>query len=113
MSFVAAARPWRDVLWALLGICGGLWIILIFGSRETRHTTILQARAKREIKKKSELKNDPRYHKILQQQSVKELFKIALGRPFRFLFTEAIIVFGALYNGYLYGISYLFNGAFT
>lgn len=31
---------------------------------------------------------------------------------FRFLATEAIIIFCALYNGYLYGLSFLFNDAF-
>jgi len=36
-----------------------------------------------------------------------------LTRPFRFLGTEAIIVFAALYNGYLYGLSFLFNAAFA
>ncbi|KNG50141.1 mfs multidrug transporter [Stemphylium lycopersici] len=36
----------------------------------------------------------------------------ALARPFRFLSTEAIVQFGALYNGFLYGLSFLFNGAF-
>lgn len=33
-------------------------------------------------------------------------------RPFRFLSTEAIVQFGAAYNGFLYGLSFLFNGAF-
>ena len=37
---------------------------------------------------------------------------MALTRPLRFLMTEAIIIFAALYNGYLYGLSFLFNGAF-
>lgn len=44
---------------------------------------------------------------------MKQLFQVALSRPFRFLFTESIIMFGALYNGYLYGLSFLFNGAFS
>lgn len=49
----------------------------------------------------------------MKQRGVKELFRIALLRPFRFLFTEAIIVFAALYNGYLYGLRFLFNDAFS
>ncbi|KAL9056934.1 MAG: hypothetical protein Q9162_002600, partial [Coniocarpon cinnabarinum] len=47
------------------------------------------------------------------KHGARELFQIALGRPFRFLITEAIIVFGALFNGYLYGLSFLFNTAFS
>lgn len=49
----------------------------------------------------------------LKKRSVKELFTVALARPFRFLGTEAIILCAALYNGYLYGLSFLFNTAFA
>lgn len=49
----------------------------------------------------------------MKQTGARTLFKTALLRPFRFLFFEAIIIFGALYNGYLYGLSFLFNGAFS
>ena len=48
----------------------------------------------------------------LKQRGPQQLFGTALARPFRFLATEAIIQFGALYNGFLYGLSFLFNGAF-
>lgn len=37
----------------------------------------------------------------------------ALQSPFVFLFTEAIVQFSALYNGYVYGLSFLFNSAFV
>lgn len=49
---------------------------------------------------------------IFHRRGARELFHVALTRPFRFLSTEAIVIFGALYNGYLYGLSFLFNGAF-
>jgi hypothetical protein len=42
-----------------------------------------------------------------------DLTQKALKRPFLFLSTEAIIQFSALYNGYLYGLSFLFNSAFV
>ena len=81
--------------------------------KETRHTTILRKRLK------SKLKQNPSYDpkrgeaKLLEHRSARELFRIALTRPFRFLFTEAIVVFCALFNGYLYGLSFLFNEAFS
>ncbi|KAG6988563.1 major facilitator superfamily multidrug transporter mdrA [Physcia stellaris] len=110
-SFVAQSRPWRHVFWALLGVCGGFWLVLIFTLRETRHSILLIRRAAKERKQTGN--ESLEVPDAMKQRGVKELFKVALVRPFRFLFTEAIIVFAALYNGYLYGLSFLFNDAFS
>ncbi|KAK4541429.1 hypothetical protein LTR36_008030 [Oleoguttula mirabilis] len=48
-----------------------------------------------------------------RRKDLKELLIVTQTRPFRFLATEAIIQFGALYNACLYGITFLLNGAFT
>jgi MFS family permease len=113
-SFVAQTRTWREVFWALLGVSGGFWIImtvalLIVG--ETRHSVLLLRRAERERKLTG--RDDIDVPDEFKRRGPKELFKVALTRPFRFLFTEAIIMFGAAYNGYLYGLSFLFNDAFS
>jgi MFS family permease len=102
-SFVAATKGLRAVFWALLGICGGFWLIMIVTLRETRHSIILARRHN----VKSTL---PRSQRL--KQAIRDLWKKALQRPFLFLGTEAIIIFSALYNGYLYGLSFLFNSAF-
>ena len=110
-SLVAQNRGWRDVFWALLGVCGGVWLILLVTLRETRHSTLLRRRAARERKQTG---NDAiEVPDTLKRRGGRELFHDALLRPFRFLFTEAIIVFVTLYNGYLYGLSFLFNDAFA
>ncbi|KAK7999146.1 polyamine transporter [Apiospora marii] len=106
MSFVAEYRGWREVFWALLGICGGLWLIMVLVLDETRHTTILRRRAHGA----GSATTTP---DALKRRSADELFRVALTRPFRFLFTEAIVSLNALYNGYLYGLSFLFNIAFN
>ncbi|CAJ2505244.1 Uu.00g126380.m01.CDS01 [Anthostomella pinea] len=111
MSFVAEYRGWREVFWALLGICGGLWLIMALTLRETRHTTILRRRA-RTLAKHEVFDSEAAAAEAPKHRSANELFSVALTRPFRFLFTEAIVIFAALYNGYLYGLSFLFNGAF-
>ena len=49
-SPVAQNRGWRDVFWALLGLCSGVWLILLATLRETRHSTLLRRRAARERK---------------------------------------------------------------
>ena len=110
-SCIAQYKGWRDVFWALLGICGGLWLIMVATLKETRHSVLLLQRAARERKQRST--DAIEVPDSMKQRGPRTLFKIALLRPFRFLFTEAIIVFGALYNGYLYGLSFLFNGAFS
>ena len=46
------------------------------------------------------------------RKGLDELFKITLTRPLRFLFTEPITTFSAIYNGFLYGLVYLFNEVF-
>lgn len=115
MSFVAHHRGWRDVFWALLGICGTLWAIMTISllyCGETRHSIILARRAERE-RKQNDNSEDIEVPEHLRARSAKDLFRVTLSRPFRFLGTEAIIMFGALFNGYLYGLSFLFNTAFT
>ena len=110
-SCVAQYKGWRDVFWALLGICGSLWLIMTATLKETRHSVLLLRRAARERNKRGT--DAIEVPASMKQRGPRTLFKNALLRPFRFLFTEAIITFGALYNGYLYGLSFLFNGAFS
>lgn len=47
-----------------------------------------------------------------EKKGLHTLFAITLTRPFRFLFTEPITFFAAAYNGFIYGIVYIFNEAF-
>lgn len=83
--------------------------LLIAG--ETRHSILLLRRAKKERQRTGQQNIDVPEH--MRKRGVAELFKVALTRPFRFLFSESIVIFAALYNGYLYGLSYLFNTAFS
>ena len=110
-SFIAQHRDWRDIFWALLGICGGTWLILIVVIKETRHSTLLLRRAARQRKETGD--EAFQVPNGLKRKGGRELLNDALLRPFRFLFTEAIVIFAALYNGYLFGLSFLFNDAFA
>ena len=110
-SCIAQFKGWRDIFWALLGICGGLWLLMSVTLKETRHSVLLLRRAARERKERGT--DAIEVSDSMKQRGPRTLFKTALLRPFKFLFSEAIIVFGALYNGYLYGLSFLFNGAFS
>lgn len=114
LSFVAQDNPWRNSFWALLGICGGFWLIMtasLLYCGETRHNVLLLRRVKRERARTGNSSID--VPEDMRGRGVRQLTGVTLTRPFRFLFTEAIIMFAALYNGYLYGLSFLFNGAFS
>lgn len=110
-SCIAQFKGWRDIFWALFGICGGLWLIMTAMLKETRHSVLLLRRAARERKDRGT--NAIEVPDSMKERGPRNLVKTALLRPFRFLFSEAIIIFAALYNGYLYGLSFLFNGAFS
>lgn len=115
LSFVAEGHGWRTVFWALVGICGGSWLIMVFAllpfGNETRHSVLLRRQAGRLNKRSDGTKYT--VSEEMKAKSIGQLFKVTLSRPFRFLSTESIVIFCALYNGFLYGLSFLFNGAFN
>ncbi|KAJ5037947.1 uncharacterized protein L3040_006823 [Drepanopeziza brunnea f. sp. 'multigermtubi'] len=108
-AFVAGTRGFRDVFWALLGVCGAFWVIMVLTLRETRHNIILARMGRTPPSQGSH--GIPRVQRV--KKAASQLAQTALKRPFIFLYTESIIQFSALYNGYLYGLSFLFNSAFV
>ncbi|KAF2848801.1 MFS multidrug transporter-like protein [Plenodomus tracheiphilus IPT5] len=112
-SFVAHGRSWHDVFRIMFFICFAFWIIMVIALYflgETRHSVILLRRAR--ALRKATGNEDLEVPDGIKQRGPAQLFGTALARPFRFLSGEAIVQFGALYNGFLYGLSFLFNGAF-
>jgi len=90
-AFVAQYRGWRDVLWAIMGVSSGLWVLMtvvLLVCGETRHSVLLMKKAERERKRTG--RDDLEVPKDMKQRGVKQLFSVALTRPFRFLGTEAI-----------------------
>ena len=121
LSTVAQNHGWRTVFWTILAMNGTCWVLMtaaLWGN-ETRHTTILRKEARRIVslqdqeQQAQESGAGPKPPATPERRSVREIAHVALTRPFRFLFTEAIVIFGALYNGFLYGLSFLFNVAFV
>lgn len=112
-SFIAHGRTWHDVFRVMFFICLSFWIILVialYSLGETRHSVILLKRVNR--LRQASGNNEVETPDGIKQRGPKQLFGTALARPFQFLATEAIVQFCALYNGFLYGLSFLFNGAF-
>ncbi|PSN61323.1 MFS general substrate transporter [Corynespora cassiicola Philippines] len=112
-SFIAPGRSWHDVFRIMFFICFVFWLILVvalYALGETRHSVLLSRRA--QITRRITGDESVDIPDEAKKRRPRQLFGTALARPFRFLATEAIVQFGALYNGYLYGLSFLFNGAF-
>lgn len=115
-GYIALNPGWRMIFWVLMAITGGFWILLVTTVPETRHTIILQKKTRR-IRKQMEEENLKSAESTTDshaggRKGLHELFGITLTRPFRFLFSEPITTFSAIYNGFLYGLVYLFNEAF-
>ena len=111
-SVIARGRSWHEVFRIMFFICFAFWVVMtaalcLLG--ETRHSVLLARRARALEDSHHEHVEIP---DELKQRGAQQLFGASLLRPFRFLGTEAIVQFGALYNGFLYGLSFLFNGAF-
>ena len=115
-GYIGKNKGWTWIFWVLMIITGGFWVILVATIPETRHTIILQKKTQRvrramrkENLKAAELITDANAD---ERKGLHQLFAITLTRPFHFLFTEPITFFAAVYNGFLYGLVYLFNEAF-
>ncbi|KAG6356419.1 hypothetical protein INS49_015807 [Diaporthe citri] len=115
-GYVAIKKGWRWLFWVYMAVLGGFWILLVFTVPETRHTIILGKKTKR-LRKLLRSEGLAAARTIRDANSDEKaglgtLFAVTLTRPFRFLFTEPITLAAAIYNGFIYGIVYLFNEAF-
>jgi multidrug resistance protein len=115
-GYIGLDLGWRWIFWILMAISGGFWIALALTIPETRHSIILQrkaARARKQMHSESlQSASTTADTHVSDRKGLHQLFSITLTRPFVFLFTEPITTFSAAYNGFLYGLVYLFNEAF-
>ncbi|KAK4553706.1 hypothetical protein LTR86_009204 [Recurvomyces mirabilis] len=122
-GYFAMTFGFRWLFWFFMIVTGSIWILMLFTLPETRHSIILEGKAakiRKTLAKESTNQEDVQTlignisdaHSKGQKRSIHTLFAINLTRPFRFLFTEPITVGAAAYNGFIYGIVYLFNEAF-
>ncbi|KAM0709309.1 hypothetical protein Q7P35_003347 [Cladosporium inversicolor] len=117
-GYLVQNEGWRNLFWALMGITGGILIIMTLLLPETRHSTLLEKKAAR-LRKVLSKEGYPEAatrisdaHSMGSKRSMHTLFAVNLTRPFRFLFTEEITMAAAAYNGFIYGVVYLFNESF-
>lgn len=115
-GWIALYMGWRWLFWVYMAILGGFWILLVLTVPETRHSIILERKTKRlrkQLRSEGLVAADHlRDANADDKRGLASLFATTLTRPFRFLFTEPITMAAAIYNGFIYGIVYLFNEAF-
>lgn len=115
-GFIGQNLGWHWIFWILMIITGTTWLLLIFTIPETRHSIILQKKTKRlrKLMKKENLKSADSITDANadERKGLHQLFAITLTRPFHLLFTEPITFLASVYNGFLYGLVYLFNESF-
>ncbi|KAI9929751.1 hypothetical protein ASPWEDRAFT_183808 [Aspergillus wentii DTO 134E9] len=112
-GYIGLNLGWRWIFWILMAITGGIWVLITLTVPETRHTIILERKAKRvqKIMQQENLASAASTTDAHAKKGLHQLFATTLTRPFRFLFSEPITTFSAIYNGFLYGLVYLFNEA--
>lgn len=101
LGYLAAVKGFRIMSWALMGITGGFWLIMLVTMPETRHSTILERKAKRVRKTldKEGIRSDQIYDINYDgKKTLYGLFSVHLTRPFKFFFTEPITFCAAAYN---------------
>ncbi|KAI7487631.1 MFS general substrate transporter [Hortaea werneckii] len=118
-GWIVLQTNWHWLFWVFMIVTGSLLVLMIVSLPETRHSIILERKAKRVRKTLAKegvstdtLQNISDAHSKGEKRSLHSLFAVNLTRPIRFLFTEPITMGAAAYNGLIYGIVYLLNEAF-
>jgi multidrug resistance protein len=110
-GFLGQAQGWRWVEGFMAIFTGALWIIAALTVPETYTPVILRRRAAKMSKMtgkvyKSKLEINQGHKTVLKE------IKIALTRPWVFLFTESVVLILSVYQAIIYGTLYLTFAAF-
>jgi hypothetical protein len=110
-SFIAQVQGFRAVFWPMMATTGIYFLLLCTVLRETRQSVLLRRRVEKFRKETGNIDLDALEE--MRTQIMRKLLRVPLVRPFHFLVTEPVIIFYVAFNGYLFGLTFLFNGAFT
>ncbi|OCK74066.1 MFS general substrate transporter [Lepidopterella palustris CBS 459.81] len=115
-GFLAVYKGWRFLFWFFMAVLGAAWVLMVLTLPETRHTIILQRKTHR-VRAQLAAEGLKAASNIIDATAAErkgwvKLFSVTLTRPIRFLLTEPITTSAAIYNGFIYGLIFLFNEAF-
>lgn len=100
-GFVVQSKGWRWTQWTTLFFTIAFYVPICF-TKETYKKIILQRRAK-----KLQIEGPPVIQRTLRQ-SIHYFAATLLFRPMHMLFTEPIVTLTCLYNGFLFGLLYIY-----
>lgn len=100
-GFAATAKGWRWTQWTILFFLIAFYIPVLF-TRESYKKIILQRRAKR-----LNIPGPP-HDDLPPMDFIKHFARTQLIRPLHMLLTEPIVTLVCIYNGFLFGLLYLF-----
>lgn len=114
--YIAQSLGWRRLILIRMAIVGTFWFITCARYKKHGYSVILHYRTRRirKLLAGERLLSTVETKEVGPEESRKltKLFKVTLNRPIRFLFTEPMTFCAAIYNGFAYGIVFLFNEAF-
>ncbi|VDC05332.1 unnamed protein product [Peniophora sp. CBMAI 1063] len=103
---VGAIPGWRFTFWLMFIIAALNWVLFYLLVPETYAPTLLQRRA-RKLQKASEGKEHyVSVYDRTRNRSLKHVLQVNLTRPFRFLATEPIVIFTAVFMSLTYATLY-------
>ncbi|KAF2161461.1 hypothetical protein M409DRAFT_69801 [Zasmidium cellare ATCC 36951] len=120
-GYISQDLGWRWVFWWQMIVFGVSWLITLIYMPETRHSSVLERKARRVRKMLAKegfgdaavLEQISDAHNHGRKRSLHRLFARNLTRPFKFLFTEPITIGAAAYLGFIYAMLFMFNESFS
>jgi len=101
---------WRWTFWFAFIYASIVWLDIVLLLPETYTKTLLETKAR---KLREETGNQKLYSASeVNAQSVVQLYKVSMSRPWRLLFFEPIVLLFSIYVALIYGILYLLFVAF-
>ncbi|KAL8869865.1 MAG: hypothetical protein Q9174_003948 [Haloplaca sp. 1 TL-2023] len=103
-GFLSQAQGWRWVFWLIAIVAGAITIMAFILLRETYPPTLLERKAK---KLREETGNKNLKAKLSSDLSPRDMFKLAIVRPFKMLLFSPIVLALSTFMAVVYGYLYL------
>ncbi|KAF7596684.1 hypothetical protein BBP40_000607 [Aspergillus hancockii] len=110
-GFITENTSWRWIFYATSIADGVIQVLGMIFLRETYTPVLLKRKAKRLRSKTGDLAYQTESEKS-NNQTVFQILRVSLVRPFRLLITQPIVQFLAVYMAFIYGLMYLVLSTF-
>lgn len=111
-GWIAMYKGWRWIFWVNFIVWMSVWLATLLTLKETKASILIQRRAAKARKVTNNCKFYAQEEIETKQSGYLRTFANGIKNPFSMLFTEAIVVCMAIYNGYVYALLYLYFEAY-